>query len=148
MTSCHIRDDPPCLQATAADAKKNVAIKALSLRRMTGWKQLELFEREAKVLKSLSHPGIPRYIDFFEEDSEQDRGFFLVQVQRKPCVALLWAVRGASLQESAFACRSLRKASPWQSWWMVAGEQMKPRLGELQSRCWESWHIWRPAGRL
>ena len=83
MTSCHSRDDVPCLQATAADAK-DVAIKALSLRRMTGWKQLELFEREAKVLESLNHPGIPRYIDFFEEDSERDRGFFLVQVRRKP----------------------------------------------------------------
>lgn len=35
-------------------------MKALSLRNMTGWKQLELFEREAKILESLRHPGIPR----------------------------------------------------------------------------------------
>ena len=83
VTSCHSRGDVPCLQAKAADAR-DVAIKALSLRRMTGWKQLELFEREAKVLESLSHPGIPRYINYFEEDSERDRGFFLVQVQRTP----------------------------------------------------------------
>ena len=27
---------------------------------------MELFEREARVLKSLSHPGIPQYIDYFE----------------------------------------------------------------------------------
>ena len=57
-----------------------VAVKALSLRRMTDWKQLELFEREAKTLKSLDHPGIPKYIDYLSEDTEKDRGFFLVQV--------------------------------------------------------------------
>lgn len=43
-----------------------VAIKALSLRGMRGWKDLELFQREASVLRNLSHPGIPEYIDFFE----------------------------------------------------------------------------------
>ena len=47
------------VQATTKDGKA-VAVKALSLKRMTGWKQLELFEREAKVLESLSHPGIPQ----------------------------------------------------------------------------------------
>ncbi len=56
-----------------------VAVKALSLRRMTDWKQLELFEREANTLKFLDHPGIPKYIDYFSEDMEKDRGFFLVQ---------------------------------------------------------------------
>lgn len=43
-----------------------VAVKALSLRGMRGWKDLELFQREANVLRNLSHPGIPEYIDFFE----------------------------------------------------------------------------------
>ncbi|CAL5229641.1 g13005 [Coccomyxa viridis] len=57
----------------------SVAVKALSLRRMTNWKQLELFEREAKTLKSLDHPGIPKYIDYLSEDTKRDRGFFLVQ---------------------------------------------------------------------
>ena len=59
-------------------------MKALSLRRMTDWKQLELFEREAQTLEALKHPGIPRYIDYLSEDTEKDRGFFLVQV----CLAL------------------------------------------------------------
>ncbi|EIE21372.1 kinase-like protein [Coccomyxa subellipsoidea C-169] len=58
---------------------KTVAVKALSLRRMTDWKQLELFEREAQTLETLKHPGIPRYIDYLSEDTEKDRGFFLVQ---------------------------------------------------------------------
>jgi hypothetical protein len=37
-----------------------VAVKALSLRRMAGWKALELFEREAATLKGLAHPSVPR----------------------------------------------------------------------------------------
>lgn len=57
-----------------------MAVKALSLRGMTDWKQLELFEREAQTLETLQHPGIPRYIDYLSEDTEKDRGFFLVQV--------------------------------------------------------------------
>ena len=68
-----------CAQAEGPDGK-TVAVKALSLRRMTDWKQLELFEREAQTLETLAHPGIPRYIDYLSEDTEKDRGFFLVQV--------------------------------------------------------------------
>lgn len=34
-------------------------------------KAQELFEREASTLKSLSHPGIPRYYDFFIEDGKK-----------------------------------------------------------------------------
>jgi len=56
-----------------------VAVKALSLRSLRNWKQLELFHREAQILENLDHPGIPRYIDSFEEDSESDRTFVLVQ---------------------------------------------------------------------
>ncbi|KAL4431634.1 hypothetical protein ABPG77_001476 [Micractinium sp. CCAP 211/92] len=58
---------------------RDVAVKCLSLRSLKDWKQLELFEREAKVLESLDHPGIPRYLASFEQDTEQDRAFFLVQ---------------------------------------------------------------------
>ena len=59
---------------------REVAVKALSLKRMTAWKQLELFEREAQTLEALSHPAIPKYLEYFEEDTAGDRGFFLVQV--------------------------------------------------------------------
>jgi serine/threonine protein kinase len=57
-----------------------VAVKALSLRGLADWKQLQLFEREAATLRGLSHPCIPAYLDYFEDDTERDRGFFLVQV--------------------------------------------------------------------
>ena len=49
-------------------------------RSLKDWKQLELFEREAQLLASLAHKGIPQYLDYFEDDSEADRAFFLVQV--------------------------------------------------------------------
>ena len=47
----------------------SVAIKVLSLRQLQDWKQLELFEREAQVLSQLSHPQIPRYLDYFHVDT-------------------------------------------------------------------------------
>jgi serine/threonine protein kinase len=56
-----------------------VALKALSFRRMNNWKILELFEREAKVLAQLNHPAIASYLDYFQIDTESDRGFYIVQ---------------------------------------------------------------------
>lgn len=32
------------------------------------------------IVQSLSHPGIPQYIDYFEEDTATDRAFYIVQV--------------------------------------------------------------------
>jgi hypothetical protein len=45
-----------------------VAIKRFDVRGATSWKDVELAEREARVLQSLSHPMLPKYIDHFEED--------------------------------------------------------------------------------
>ncbi|MGK7926134.1 MAG: serine/threonine protein kinase, partial [Spirulina sp.] len=39
----------------------------------------ELFEREAKVLATLKHPAIPKYLNYFHCDTESDRYFYLVQ---------------------------------------------------------------------
>ncbi|KAL0037446.1 hypothetical protein WJX79_008515 [Trebouxia sp. C0005] len=58
---------------------KLVAVKALSLQSMSDWKQLDLFQREANTLKQLQHPGIPQYVADFEDDTEKDRGYYLVQ---------------------------------------------------------------------
>jgi serine/threonine protein kinase len=57
----------------------SVAIKVLSLRHLQDWKQLELFEREAKVLSQLSHPQIPQYLDYFHVDTPDNRAFYIVQ---------------------------------------------------------------------
>ena len=59
--------------------KRRVALKALSLRRMADWKMIELFEREAKILAQLHHPAIPRYLNYFEIDTAQDRSFYIIQ---------------------------------------------------------------------
>ena len=40
--------------------QEKVAIKILSLNKINQWKTLELFEREAKILAQLNHPGIPQ----------------------------------------------------------------------------------------
>jgi eukaryotic-like serine/threonine-protein kinase len=56
-----------------------VAIKILSLRRATDWKAIELFEREAKTLAQLDHPAIPKYIDFFRAEIDQEETFCIVQ---------------------------------------------------------------------
>lgn len=45
-----------------------VVVKELLLRDLQDWKQHELFEREAEVLKNLQHPGIPRWLDYFGDD--------------------------------------------------------------------------------
>jgi serine/threonine protein kinase len=41
-----------------------IVVKRLTLR---AWKSFDLFEREARVLSTLRHPGVPRYIASFEE---------------------------------------------------------------------------------
>ena len=58
---------------------ERVALKCLSLRTMREWKALDMFEREARVLRSLHHPAIPAYLASFHTDTERDRSFFLVQ---------------------------------------------------------------------
>jgi serine/threonine protein kinase len=65
----------------AVDTKtqQQCAIKCLSFRKIKEWKTLELFEREARVLKNLDHPQIPNYIDFFTIETEHDVEIYLVQ---------------------------------------------------------------------
>lgn len=65
----------------AVDLKNSeqVAIKVVSLRAIREWKILELFEREAKILETLQHEAIPKYLDYFDLDTDRDRRFYLVQ---------------------------------------------------------------------
>lgn len=66
--------------AAAALANGHViALKELSLRGLQDWKKIELFEREARILKTLNHPAIPQYIDFFQVDTADNRWFYLAQ---------------------------------------------------------------------
>lgn len=65
----------------AKDLQANhfIAIKVISFRQITDWKIIDLFEREVRVLKQLDHPAIPKYLDSFEIDTEDDRLFCIVQ---------------------------------------------------------------------
>jgi hypothetical protein len=45
-----------------------VAVKQFEIRGAKSWKDVELAEREARVLASLSHPKLPAYVEHFEED--------------------------------------------------------------------------------
>src|SRR5690349_954384 len=54
--------------ATELQTGRRVAIKRFDVRGAKSWKDVELAEREARVLASLDHPLVPRYIEHFEEE--------------------------------------------------------------------------------
>jgi serine/threonine protein kinase len=56
-----------------------VIVKILRFDRDFQWDDLKLFEREAATLKNLDCPEIPKYLDYFEVDEADTRGFALVQ---------------------------------------------------------------------
>ena len=55
------------VHATDADGR-SVAIKRFDVRGARSWKDVELAERETRVLATLDHPLVPRYFEHFEED--------------------------------------------------------------------------------
>jgi serine/threonine protein kinase len=82
----------------ARDLKTNelVVVKLLSFGSDFEWEHLKLFEREAEILKAISLPAIPRYLNYFELDSPNGKGFALVQTY----------VEGKSLEEQLKEGRS------------------------------------------
>jgi serine/threonine protein kinase len=86
--------------------QSSVAIKILSLQHLQDWKQLELFEREAKVLAQLNHPQIPQYLDYFHVDTPTNRAFYIVQqlAPGKPLTAWVqsgWRATEAEVRDIA-----------------------------------------------
>lgn len=65
--------------ATDLQSQNLVIIKILSFDVNFQWDDLKLFEREAHTLKNLSHPAIPQYLDYFDVETSDTRGFALVQ---------------------------------------------------------------------
>ncbi|MEM9923682.1 MAG: ankyrin repeat domain-containing protein [Cyanobacteria bacterium P01_D01_bin.50] len=65
----------------ASDLQNNqtVALKALSLHHLADWKAMELFEREAKILAQLNHPGIPYYLEYFDAEIDGEHHFYIAQ---------------------------------------------------------------------
>jgi serine/threonine protein kinase len=99
MTDSHRSDTPPQILANRYEIQQQlgkkagrqtllarnletqdlVVVKLLTFDRNFIWDDLKLFERESETLQSLNHPCIPRYLDYFELDSEEIKGFALVQ---------------------------------------------------------------------
>lgn len=85
--------------ATAEDGT-GVVVKQLKLQRMDDWKALELFEREARVLGSLSHPNIPRHLEFFAHDGQAAHPVAsLGELEGGSLVSIYVRVDGRSLEE-------------------------------------------------
>jgi serine/threonine protein kinase len=62
-----------------------VVLKQFELRnKESNWKNFDLFEREVRVLKSLRHPGIPRFIESFESEP----GVFNLVMEKMPGATL------------------------------------------------------------
>jgi eukaryotic-like serine/threonine-protein kinase len=66
-----------------------VVVKLLFKDDLMTAEDLKLFEREVKILQSISHPCIPRYLDYFEQELPTTKALALVQA----------FVPGKSLQE-------------------------------------------------
>lgn len=86
--------------------ERPVAIKRFEVRGATSWKDVELAEREARVLQSLSHPKLPTYVDHFEEDG----ALYLVMEKIEGESLASYRKRGAVLSEGEIV-RLLRDAS-------------------------------------
>lgn len=67
------------LLARDLQTQELVVVKLLTFNHEFEWDDLKLFEREAETLKSLNHPAIPRYLDYFELESPTYKGVALVQ---------------------------------------------------------------------
>ncbi|MBD2311903.1 serine/threonine protein kinase [Desertifilum sp. FACHB-1129] len=88
------------LLAQDLQTQEPVVLKLLSFNSSFRWEDLKLFEREAKTLQSLSHPAIPRYLDYFEFDQPNDRGFVLVQTYLDAPSLQQWIEQGRSFSEA------------------------------------------------
>ncbi len=94
----------------SSDPKPVVVVKQLRL--ATGsstWKKFDLFEREVRVLKSLRHRGIPRFLDSFESEP----GVFNLVMEKAPGISLgsargmtLWSDSGADESKRAIATKA------------------------------------------
>ncbi len=65
-------------QSTDHDSTSLVVLKIFDIAETTSWKPLDQFKREADILRTLSHPRIPTYIESFDATLEGDFLFVLV----------------------------------------------------------------------
>lgn len=80
--------------------KQLVVVKIILLGVAFQWEDLKLFEREAQTLQMLSHPAIPRYLDYFDVDIPEGKGFALVQSYIPAKSLEQWLKSGRSFSNS------------------------------------------------
>src|SRR5688500_17613748 len=73
----HASPQPATCRAAAPDGRP-VVLKEPRVDKLPSWKVLDLFERESEVLKQLDHPRLPRWVDGFRRETEQDTCLYLV----------------------------------------------------------------------
>jgi serine/threonine protein kinase len=86
--------------ATDLEMESPVIIKLLLFDPDFTWDDLKLFEREAATLRSLDHPAIPQYLDFFEVKTEFGKGFALVQNYIEARSLRAWIESGCTFSEA------------------------------------------------
>ena len=86
--------------ATDLNTQTAVVLKILLFGSDFIWEDLKLFEREAETLKSLAHPAIPQYLDFFEVETELGKGFVLVQSYIKGKSLQQWVKSGRTFSQA------------------------------------------------
>lgn len=88
--------------ATDSQIERAVVVKLLLFGPDFSWDDLKLFEREVEVLKSLDHPAIPKYLDYFEVATELGKGFALVQTYIEARSLQSWIQAGRTFSEAEF----------------------------------------------
>lgn len=73
------RNDQQTYLAWDNNRRAQVVVKVLPFSYGFDWDNLKHFERETQLLKQLSHPAIPQYLDGFEIDLPNFKGFAWVQ---------------------------------------------------------------------
>lgn len=85
--------------AEDTQTERSVVVKLVLFGPDFTWEDLRLFEREAKTLKSLNHPAIPKYLDSFEVETPLGQGFAMVQAYIEAKSLQMWVGEGATFSE-------------------------------------------------
>ncbi|MGK7880496.1 MAG: serine/threonine protein kinase [Crocosphaera sp.] len=85
--------------ADNVETTSQVVIKILLFSPEFTWADFKLFEREAETIKSLNHPHIPQYLDYFELETELGKGFALVQSYIEAKSLQNWMESGRTFNE-------------------------------------------------
>ena len=88
--------------AKSDQAGIDVVLKILDMGEAKNWTGFELFGREVDALKTLSHPGIPRFIESFEDKTAGDSRLVLA-MELMPGVDLETAMEARRFTESEVA---------------------------------------------